>query len=79
MDVGTVGWIALGWISAALVISLVLGSFLRKASEATGEEDFAVTAPEPQVVRFLRGRKTANAQATVVAPRLREAGKRAAS
>jgi hypothetical protein len=77
MGMGTVGWIALGWFSAALVISLALGGFLRKASETPGEEDIAAAASKQKVMRYMRGRKNADTQASTVAPRLRESGKRA--
>jgi len=78
MDVGTVGWIALGWFSAAFVISLVLGGFLRKVNETPGEEELAAAASKQMVMRYMRSRKPAGAQVNVVAPRLREVGKRAA-
>lgn len=76
MDVGTIGWIALGWFAVALVISLALGGFLRKVNETPGEEDLAIAASRQQVMRYMRGRKPANARSNVAAPRVRELGKR---
>lgn len=76
MDVGTIGWIALGWFAVALVISLALGGFLRKVNETPGEEDLTVAASRQKVMRYMRGRKPANARANAVAPRVRELGKR---
>jgi len=78
MDMGTVGWIALGWFAVALVISLALGGFLRKVNEAPGEEDLAVAVSRQQVMRYMRGKKPANARTNVAAPRIRALGKRAA-
>jgi hypothetical protein len=77
MDMGTVGWIALGWFATALVISLALGGFLRKVNEATDEEDLAIAASRQKVMRYMRGRKTTNAASNAVAPRVRELSKRA--
>ena len=77
MDLGTVGWFALGWFAVALVTSLALGSILRKVNETPDEEDLAVTVSRQNVVRYMRGRKTANARAQSMAPRVREMGKRA--
>jgi len=77
MDMGTVGWIALGWFAVALALSLALGGFLRKVNETPGEEDFAVAASRQKVMRFMRGQKPANARSNAVAPRVRELGKRA--
>ncbi len=37
MDLGTVSLIVFGWVSVALVLSLALGNFLRKANEAPGD------------------------------------------
>ena len=77
MDMGTVGWIALGWFAVALVISLALGGFLRKVNETPGEEDLSAAASRQQVMRYMRGRKPANARSNVVTQRARELGKRA--
>ena len=78
MDVGIVGWIVLGWFAVALVLSLALGGFLRKVNETPGEEDLAVAASRQQVMRYMRGKKPANARTHVVTPRIRELGKRTA-
>jgi hypothetical protein len=77
MDLATVGWIALGWFSVALVLSLVLGGFLRKVNETLGEEDLAVAASRQKAMRFMRGRKPANARGNAATLRGREMGKRA--
>jgi len=76
MDVGTIGWIALGWFAVALVISLILGNFLRKVSEAPGEDEFAVAASRQKVMRYMRGRKLTIARTNAAAPRVHELGKR---
>lgn len=76
MDVGTIGWIALGWFAVALAISLILGNFLRKVSETPGEDEFALAASRQKVMRYMRGRKLTIARANAVAPRVRELGKR---
>ncbi len=77
MDMGTVGWIALGWFAVALVLSLALGGFLRKVNETPGEDDLAVAASRQKVMRYMRGSKPTNARASTMTPRVREQGKRA--
>jgi len=76
MDMGTVGWIAIGWFAVALVMSLALGSFLRKANEISGDDDFALAASKGKIT-YMRGRKPASARVNIVVPRIREMGKRA--
>ena len=76
MGMETAGWIALGWFAVALVTSLILGGFLRKVSEAPGEDEFATAASRQKVMRYMRNRKLANVRANVAAPRVREQGKR---
>jgi len=80
MDMGTVGWVVLGWFAVALVLSLALGGFLRKVNETPGEDDLAIAASRQKVMRYMRGRKLTNAHAYAVAPlvahRVRELGKR---
>ena len=78
MDLGTVGWIVLGWLAVAPVLSLALGRFLRKANEATGVDDFAVTATRQNVVTYMRGRKPVNARSNAGVPQVRVMGRRAA-
>ena len=77
MDVGTVGWIALGWFAVALVLSLALGGFLRKVSETPGENDLAVVASRQKVMRFMRDLRATTTRCNAVASRVRELGKRA--
>jgi len=77
MDLGTVGWIVFGWLAVALIMSLALGSFLRKANEAPGDDNFAVAASRKNVITYMRGRKPANASDNTMVPRVREMGKRA--
>ncbi len=76
MGMETVGWIALGWFAVALVVSLILGNFLRKVSEAPAEDEFALAASRQKVMRYLRGRKLTNARANAPAPGVRALGKR---
>lgn len=76
MGMETVGWIALGWFAVALVVSLILGNFLRKVSESPGEDEFALAASRQKVMRYMRGRKLTIAHANASAPRVREPGKR---
>jgi len=76
MELATVGWIALGWFTVALVLSLVLGGFLRKVSETPSEYDLVAAAPKQQVMRFMRGRKRTNARGNAAMQRGRELGKR---
>ena len=76
MDMATVGWIALGWFSIALVLSLALGGFLHKVNVAPDEDDLAIAASRQKVMRYMRGRKPAIARSDAVAPRIRELGRR---
>lgn len=78
MDLGTVGWIVLGWLAVAPVLSLALGSFLRKANDAPGVDDFAVAASRQNVVTYMRGRKPVNARANAGNPQVHVMGRRAA-
>lgn len=77
MDLGTVGWIVFGWLAVALGMSLALGSFLRKASEAPGVDDFAVAISRKNVVTYMRGRKPVNARGNAKVPQVHEMGRRA--
>ena len=76
MDMGTVGWIALGWFATALVLSLALGGFLRKVSETPGEEDLAIAASRQKVMRYMRTLKSVKVRGKVVDVRVQEMGKR---
>ena len=78
MDLGIVGWIALGWFAVALVLSLALGGFLRKVNETPGENDLAVVASRQKVMRFMRDLRPTTARCNAVTSRVRELGKRAA-
>jgi hypothetical protein len=77
MDLGIVGWIALGWFAVALVLSLALGGFLRKVNETPGENDLAVTVSQQKVMRFMRDLKPTNVRCNAVTSRVRELGRRA--
>jgi len=77
MDLGTVSLIVFGWITVALVMSLALGSFLRKANEAPRDDHFAVAAIKHNVVTYMRGRKPAISRVSTMVPRISEMGKRA--
>jgi len=77
MDLGTVGWIVFGWLAVALGMSLALGRFLRKASEAPGVDDFAAAISRKNVVTYMRGRKPVNARGNAKVPQVHEMGRRA--
>ena len=77
MDLGIVGWIALGWFAVALVLSLALGGFLRKVNETPGENDLAVAVSKQKVMRFMRDLKPATVRCNAVTSRVRELGRRA--
>jgi hypothetical protein len=57
MELGTVGWLVLGWFAVALIISFALGGFLKQTSANMGETDLAEGISKQQVVRYMRGRK----------------------
>jgi hypothetical protein len=67
MDLGTVGWLVLGWFAVALIISFALGGFLRQTSVNMGETDLAEGITKTQVVRYMRGRKPGVAPASTSA------------
>jgi hypothetical protein len=77
MDLGIVGWIALGWFSVAVVLSLALGGFLRKVNETPGENELAVAVSKQKVMRFMRDLKPTNPRCNAVTSRVRELGRRA--
>jgi hypothetical protein len=56
MELGTVGWVVLGWFAVALIISFALGGFLRQSGVNMDEEDLAEGISKQKVVRYLRGR-----------------------
>jgi hypothetical protein len=64
MELGTVGWMVLGWFAVALIISYALGGFLKQTSANTGESDLAEGISKQKVVRYMRGRKPKLALAT---------------
>jgi len=76
MDMGTVGWIALGWFAVALVLSVVLGGFLRKTNETPGDEELAVDVSRQKVMRYMRGRKPVIAACNVEASQPRATRRR---
>ena len=67
MDLGTVGWLVLGWFTVALIISFALGGFLRQTSVNMGETDLAEGITKSKVVRYMRGRKPKVALASTTA------------
>ena len=52
MDLVTVGWIAVGWFTLAVLVSLVLGSIFRQVNAPLNEADVAVVAESQKVVRL---------------------------
>lgn len=64
MDMATIGWIALGWFGLALLLSVVIGGFIRKVNETPSENDLAVAASKQKVVRYLRNHKTSKARSS---------------
>lgn len=77
MDLVTVGWIALGWFAVALVVSLALGGFLRKASIVLDEDELALVSTRQKAMRFMRGHKPAVGQRNKVVSRMQVQGSRA--
>ena len=61
MDLVTVGWIAVGWFTLAVLVSLVLGSIFRQVNAPLNEADVAVVAERHKVVH-LRYRNPAQKQ-----------------
>lgn len=52
MDMVTVGWIAVGWFTLAMLVSLVLGSIFRQVNAPLNEADVAVVAERQKVVHL---------------------------
>jgi hypothetical protein len=53
MDMVTVGWIAVGWFTLAVLVSLVLGSIFRQVNATPlNEADVAVVAERQKVVHL---------------------------
>jgi len=52
MDLVTVGWIAVGWFTLAVLVSLVLGSIFRQVNAPLNEADVAVVAERQKVVHL---------------------------
>lgn len=71
MDLGTVGWLVLGWFAVALILSFALGGFLQQTSvdsvNNVGETDLAEGVTKSKVVRYMRGRKPKHGLASMSA------------
>ena len=52
MDMVTVGWIAVGWFTLAVLVSFVLGSIFRQVNTPQNEADVAVVAESQKVVHL---------------------------
>jgi hypothetical protein len=78
MDMETVGWLVLGWFTVALVISLVLGGFLRKVNTTLNQDDLDVVASRQKVMRYMRGRKPAVGRHDKMVSQIQGQDKRAA-
>jgi hypothetical protein len=52
MDMVTVGWIAVGWFTLAVLVSLVLGGIFRQVNAPLNEADVAVVAERQKVVHL---------------------------
>ena len=64
MDIGAIGLFALGWLAVAVVVSLMLGTFLRRAHTTTSEQDVEVMAERQRVVRYMRKPRAKPSRAT---------------
>lgn len=65
MDIGAIGLFALGWLVVAVVVSLMLGAFLRRAHATTSDHDVEVMAERQRVVRYMRKPRTKATRSTV--------------
>jgi len=76
MDMATVGWIAMGWLAVAFIVSLALGGILRQAHVT--DDDLVVAASKRKVMRYMRvpGAKPVIARTKPNTPQVRETGKR---
>lgn len=54
MDMETLGLIAAGWFTLSLVVSVVLGGFLRKVNVALDADGLATAEEQRRVLRYLR-------------------------
>jgi hypothetical protein len=53
MDMGTLGWMAFGWLAMSIVVSLALGGFLRAATADTAAP-LHPTSSRDRVLRYRR-------------------------
>lgn len=58
MDMETLGLIAAGWFTLSLVVSVVLGGFLRKVNVALDADGLATAEEQRRVLRYLRKPRT---------------------
>lgn len=65
MDIGAIGLFALGWLVVAIVASVMLGAFLRRAQATTNEQDVEVLAERQRVLRYMRKPRAKSSRATV--------------
>jgi len=77
MDMATIGWIALGWFVSAVVLSLAIGSFIRKVNETPGEDDLAFAVSKKKVMRYMRRHRSMQTRCDAVDSRVNVIGKRA--
>lgn len=54
MDMEMVGWIAIGWFTVALVVSIALGGFLSQINASPDEDDLASAMAKRKGMRFMR-------------------------
>lgn len=54
MNMETIGWIIFGWFAFALVVSIVLGSFLGQVNSPLDEDNLASATSQHKVMRFMR-------------------------
>lgn len=66
MDIGAIGLFALGWLVVAVVVSLMLGTFLRRAHATTSEQDVEVMTERQRVLRYMRKPRTKPSHAETV-------------
>ena len=77
MDMEMVGWIALGWFAAALIVSIALGGFLGQVNASPDEDELASAMAKRKGMRFMRTSARSVAIRDLRSnPQVSEAGKR---
>lgn len=57
MELGTFGWVMVGWFAVSVVVSLTVGWFLREVNATADDSELDQVLSRRRIVRYLRRRK----------------------